>query len=71
MLGGSFAELSAALLRSLKLGGLVGRVGVSLAGVIVTQIPDVPAWIGLAIMAAANVISAGERNVAGTHESQR
>lgn len=47
------------------------RVGVSLAGVIVTQIPDVPAWIGLAIMAAANVISAGERNVAGTHESQR
>ncbi len=47
------------------------RVGVSLAGVIVTQIPDVPAWIGLAIMAAANVISAGERNVAGTHEPQR
>lgn len=39
------------------------RVGVSLAGVIVTQIPDVPTWIGLAIMAAANVISAGERNV--------
>ena len=47
------------------------RVGVSLAGVIVTQIPDVPTWIGLAIMAAANVISAGERNVTRREPTSR
>ena len=47
------------------------RVGISLAGVAVTQVPDVPAWIGLAIMAVANAISAGERNVTRREPTSR
>ena len=38
------------------------RVVIALLGVIVTQIPAVPTWIGLAIMAVSNVIAAGQRN---------
>jgi len=38
------------------------RAGVALAGVLVTQIPGIAPWVGLAIIAAANLIAAGQRN---------
>lgn len=38
------------------------RTVVALLGVVITAIPDVPQWIGLAVMAFANFIAAGERN---------